>query len=294
MNYKHFIKIFRYFLESLTVRFGLWFFYILGWKKASDTASFLACKIGRLHKVNILAMKNLSRAFPNFTKKQKKEILENMWDNLGRVVGEYVHIAKISKENLVKQYVITSEETLQNIDFLKKNKLGGIIFSGHIGNWEIGPKCFSHYGIKAHTVYRPLNNIFVENITAKMRGESLINKGGGNRKIIEAIKNGEYVIILADQKISDGERVKFFNDDAYTTTSIARIALKYGVPLIPARSIRIKNRFRVEVEKPLEFKKTNDLNADIFNITRLINQTLEKWITEYPSQWFFVHNRWKE
>jgi KDO2-lipid IV(A) lauroyltransferase len=186
---------------------------------------------------------------------------------------------------------------LRNIDFIRSNLKGGIIFSGHIGNWELGPKSFLYHGINVNTVYRPLNNPYVEKMTASIRGTSLITKSiSGSRKIIESIKKGEYVIILADQKTSEGEAVEFFHDQAITTTSIARIALKYGVPIIPARSIRIDktSKFRVEVEKPLAFKKTDSINNDVIKLTRAINCKLEEWITEYPSQWFWVHNRWKK
>ena len=130
-----------------------------------------------------------------------------------------------------------------------------------------------------------------------MRGVKLIAKGSqGGRQIIDTIKKSGYVAILMDQKISEGELVRFFHDDAITATSIARIALKYNVPLIPARSIRIDHqfKFKAKIEKPLEFQRTSDLNADILALTLLINQKLESWITQHPSQWFWVHNRWKK
>jgi Kdo2-lipid IVA lauroyltransferase/acyltransferase len=130
-----------------------------------------------------------------------------------------------------------------------------------------------------------------------LRGVPMIEKTtAGSRKIIEVIKSGGFVIILADQKITEGERVKFFHDDAVTTTSIARIALKYDILLIPARVIRLGKlfKFRTELEKPLVIQKTTDINFDIISLTREINRKLESWITQYPAQWFWVHNRWKK
>ncbi len=130
-----------------------------------------------------------------------------------------------------------------------------------------------------------------------MRGTKLIAKSSkGGREIIEEIKKGNYVIILADQKVSEGEPVLFFHDKAVTTTSLARIALKYNASLIPARCIRIGNRmkFEVKVAKPLNFQPSSDLNKDVMALTRMINIKLEDWIKEYPAQWFWVHNRWKK
>lgn len=242
-------------------------------------------------------MRNIGLALPNLSETEKKEILKNMWDNLGRVVGEYIHIVKATPQEMVKKYIIFNQDTRANLDFLRQNKKGGIIFSGHLGNWEVGPKIFMSEGLDVSTVYRPLNNPYVEKMTASIRGSKLIAKGPqGNRQIIEAVKKGEYILIMADQKISEGEPIKFFNDDAITTTSLARIALKYDIPLIPARAVRIDHlcKFMGEVERPLAFQKTNDINKDVINLTRLINCKLEEWITQYPAQWFWVHDRWKK
>lgn len=294
--FKKQFKNFRYIFEALVVKFGLLFFYIIGEKRASNLAAKIAIFVGKKISVNKLAYRNLSNALPNFSEEKKQQVINDMWDNLGRVVGEYPHIANYSPQELMKKIEIT-DESLANIEIMKNSKKGGIIFSGHIGNWEIGPKAFTNFGVKVATVYRPLNNPYVEKMTVSIRGTEMIGKSSqGSRRIIEVIKQGGFVIILADQKISEGEPVKFFHDKAITATSIARIALKYGVDVIPARSIRLGKdfKFEVEVAKSLAIERTNNLNDDVINLTTKINQRLESWITEYPSQWFWVHNRWKK
>jgi KDO2-lipid IV(A) lauroyltransferase len=296
MNFKNLIEKIRYLIEALIVKFGLWFFSSMPAQVASDTASNIAKFIGKKLAVNKLAADNLSKAMPELSEAEKEKILDEMWENLGRIVGEFPHIAKYSLDE-ISDVIEMPEETRQSLEAFQKSGTGGIIFGAHTGNWEIGPKVFLKYGLKVSTVYRPLNNPYVEKMTAALRGVELIGKSvKGNRKIIEVIKKGGFVIILADQKISEGEPVKFFHDMAVTATSIARLALKYDMALIPARSIRIgKNfKFRVEVEKPLAFQKTDDLNFDVLHLTREINLKLEEWIRQYPAQWFWVHNRWKK
>ncbi len=292
---KSLIKSLRYIIEFLIVKFGLWFFCVMKPQTASNVASQIAKFVGKKIAVHKLAYRNLSNAMPNLSEEEKEKILDDMWDNLGRIVGEYGHIAACSADE-IESLVEISQESRDNMDVAKKSGKGGIIFGAHIGNWEVGPKFFIKNGMQVNTVYRPLNNPYVENLTAKMRGVELIGKStSGSRKIIDVIRKGGFVIILADQKISEGEPVKFFHADAVTTTSIARIGLKYDVPLIPARSVRIgKNfKFRVEVEKPLAIQKTDDVNSDLLRLTRDINRKLEEWIIQYPAQWFWVHNRWK-
>ena len=299
MNFKELIKLkikdARYIIEALIVKLFMWIFTIMKPQTASDIAATIAKFVGKKISVNKLAYKNISKALPELNEKQKEKIIDDMWDNLGRIVGEFGHIGACKMEDIETMLEI-SQESRENIRILKESGKGGIIFGAHTGNWEVGPKAFLKNGLKVSTVYRPLNNPYVEKMTANLRGVAMIEKStSGSRKIIEEIKKGSFVIILADQKVSEGESVKFFHDDAITTTSIARIALKYDVPLIPARSIRLGKKFRfcVEVEKSLAFQKSDDINSDVLQLTRKVNIKLEEWIKQYPAQWFWVHNRWK-
>jgi len=294
---KNKLKLLRYYIELVIVRFGMTLFRLLGVNKSSNLGSFLGRKIGKLISVQKLARNNLNMAMPYLDKNQIEGILDGMWDNLGRIVGEFIHIARMSSKNLAK-HVLISNDSRKNIELLKKNKKGGIIFSGHIGNWEIGSKIFLENDVNIKTLYRPLSNGFVDKITSSIRGAKLIAKGPkGNKQIIQELKDGNYVAILIDQRVSDGISVPFFGKEAMTTASVARLALKFNVPLIPVRSIRVGRKFAFEfrIEKPLEFKKTDNINdAEVFKLTAKMNEKLEEWIKEYPSQWFWVHNRWKK
>lgn len=286
------LKSIRYLLEALAVKMTMWFFYVIGVKRAANLAAKLAQFIGKRLSVNQLAYRNISNALPELSEEEKQQILCDMWDNLGRVAGEYVHIAKLSENDIVNVTQIP-QDTINNIEDLKKNNKGGIIFSAHIGNWEVGPKIFDYMGVEINTVYRQLNNPYVEKMTASMRKSNMIPKSvKGNRQIIDVIKSGGYVVIMADQKISEGEPIKFFHDEAITTTSIARVALKYNVPIIPARSIRLGKdfKFKVEVDQPIKY----DAQDDVLSVTRKINCKIEEWIKDAPCQWFWVHNRWKK
>lgn len=296
MSIKIILKKIRYLIEAMLAWLGLFFFGSLSLKNASNLSSFLAKFIGTKIAVNKLAISNISKALPDIEKNELQQIIINMWDNLGRIVGEFPHICKMTNEEL-NQYIEIDEETKNNLDNLIKLDRGGIIFSAHFGNWEIGPKFLTNYGLKVRTLYRPLNNPLVEDMTAKIRGVPLIQKGAsGSRDLINALKQREYVIIMADQKITDGEPVKFFHDDAITSTSIAKMAIKYNVPLIPGYIFRVdKNfKFKLIIEKPLEYynKKLDKQMAT--NLTLKINQTIERWIKKSPEQWFWVHNRWKK
>lgn len=290
------VKKIRYIFEAPLVWLGLIIFRFFAVKKAGDFAARLAVFIGKKLKVTKLAHDNLSKALPHLNAQQKNQIIDDMWDNLGRIIAEFPHICAFSAEEL-RQYVEIDELSKQNISDLIALKCGGIIFSAHFGNWEIGPKILQDCGLEVSTVYRPLNNPWVEDLTASLRGVRMIEKGSvGSREIINLLKQKKFIIILADQKISEGEPIKFFHDDAITTTSIARLAIKYEVPLVPGYISRVDKNFNFNlfIEKPLEFNNKNSLDEEVINLTLKMNQKIEKWILSSPHQWFWVHNRWKK
>jgi KDO2-lipid IV(A) lauroyltransferase len=286
----------RYVLEAPLVWLGIVFFRSLKIENASNLSGKIAIFIGKKIAVNKLAMNNLSKALPHLDSSQKNAVINDMWDNLGRVIGEFPHVCKMSADEILKHVEIDKNSRVILNELIANNQ-GGIIFSAHFGNWEIGPKILINYGLKVKTFYRPLNNPLVEKMTSSLRGVEMIEKGSeGNRQLITALKNKEFILIMADQKVSDGEPIKFFHDNAITATAIAKIALKYGVPLVPGFILRVNKQFKflLKVEKPLEFNKNNSLNSESSNLTLKINQTIEKWVSENPEQWFWVHNRWKK
>ena len=137
-----YLKQIRYLIEAIIVKLGLLFFEVMGPKNASNCGGFLGRVIGKKHSTHKLAMRNISAALPNLSESEKNQILDDMWDNLGRVVGEYIHLVRVTPKELVEKYAVMDEKSRANLDFIKENCRGGIIFSGHIGNWEIGPKIF--------------------------------------------------------------------------------------------------------------------------------------------------------
>lgn len=280
----------KYLMEAGTLKIIFALFTILPLEHASNFGSFLARFAGRLLPAHRTAYNNLSKVFPNLSHKEKKKILMGMWDNLGRNAAELAHLLQ---NDFVKKIKIIGAENLP-----KKEK-SGFMFSAHIGNWELLACAAKHHNRPITGIYREANNPIVDGIISKIRSVryfSLIPKGRqGAVKIARAIKNNEAFGMLVDQKMNDGIEVPFFDIPAMTAPAIAEFALRYDAPIIPARVIR-KNgvNFEVIIYPQLEYEKTGDKEKDVYNIMLKVNQILEKWIKEYPEQWFWVHKRWSK
>ncbi len=291
------LKQIKFIVEFLLLVMLLVIFKIIGYRASSYLAGIITKIIGKRHRAHRIAHGNMVRAMPEIKAKERGEMLDRMWMSLGRIIGEYIFISRMKKKDLDKIIKI-DENSLKNVQKMKersndeKNPKGGIIFSGHLGNWDVGLRYLMVNGVKVNALYRALNNKYVDDLMCAIKEFKPIHKGReGLREVIVHIKRGEYVIILADQRVADGEKVDFFHEEALTTTSIARIALKYDVDIIPARSYRDKDEktnFVIEVGDPLDTK-----GKDEVTIMKKVNEILERWIKQTPAQWFWVHNRWK-
>jgi KDO2-lipid IV(A) lauroyltransferase len=264
---------------------------------ASAFGSKLARAVGPRLRVQRLARHNLERAFPEMSAAEIDRILDEMWDNLGRVFGEFPHISKVRIYDDPRFDVRGAE----HIDALQKAGKPSIFFTPHLGNWELsGPAVLQRGTLSSIAiVYRAANDAAAEwllQFGRKDRGIELIPKGThGARRIIEVLRAGGHVAMLPDQKMNDGIAVPFFGRPAMTAPAIAQLALKFGCTILPGRIIRLGGtRFRLEAFPPLPLPNSGDRQADIVALTTTINEIMESWIREHPGQWLWVHRRWPD
>lgn len=285
----------RYFLEAIFVKALFIFFQWFPLEKASDIGAYIAKIIGPKLPVHKIAQKNLMLAMPELTEKERETVLRGMWDNLGRVCGEFPHMGKMPYAEYQKNI------TIENIEIFHKvvsQKNGGLFFSGHFANWEIVPKTMAiYFDTPPALVYRPANNPYIETLIHSVRKyyqSDTIRKGiVGARKAVKLLQDKKYIGLLTDQKTNDGIAVPFFNHNAMTTHTVALLAYKFRCPIIPMQVIREeKTRFRVVIHPPLSISYTSNKEKDTYAIIKAMNELFETWVIQHPEQWFWVHRRW--
>lgn len=281
---KKIIKYFRYLLESVIVLLFYVIFLLIGIDKASAFGGFLARKIGIFTKPHRIALKNLRKCFPDYDDDKIQTIVLGMWDNLGRMFGEFPFWSIMSKQEFWRRV------EFKNKKIPKKNIL---FLSGHYGNFELPSRISQEQGLGMYLIYRPSNNPIVDKIINHGRtrcGTTMIPKGkNGLKFLLDAMKNEVAVGMLVDQKMDDGVSIPFFGMMAKTTNLPAKLALKYGSKIIVVRMQRKKGAYFFVEYQEIKYTKKDDPDQ----ITLRINQVLEGWIKDNPEQWFWVHNRWK-
>lgn len=270
------------------------FFALLPLDLASWFGGWLARQVGPRLRVTRTARRNLKRIFPAISDAEIERIIVGMWDNLGRTAGEHPHLASFDP------YVPNSRVEVvggEEIDKLRDDGKTGLLFAGHIANWELSPLAGVKRGLAVHLVYRRANNPFFDELVQKGRsvlGGDLYPKGtDGAKQVMRAMLRGDHMAMLIDQKMNDGIAVPFLGHDAMTASAVAELALRFDCPLVPARVERLGGaRFRVSFEPPLEKPRTGDKQRDVKLLMTAVNDRLSAWITERPEQWLWVHNRW--
>ena len=284
------IKNFNYLFQSILIYLFLLIARIIGLKLSRQIFSFIFLSFAHIFKSKKVISENLYTYNKNISSSEKEKIIASMWKNYGMTFVEYIFLDKFKKSS--------SHIEIQGMENLKKiidGKKQVIFISGHFANFELMSMEITKKNIRLATIYRPLNNIFLNPLMEYLRRKYVCNfqiKKGikGVRDSMNFIKNGFSIALMIDQRVSEGEKVKFFDRPALTTTLPAQLAIKYKLPIIPV-FIERKNisKFNIQFMEEINF----DDYKDKIELTERLNEVLEGMIKKNPYQWIWTHNRWK-
>ena len=286
------MKTIKYLLQFISIIIFFSLFKILGLKISSALGGKLFEKIGPLFRSKKLIHSNLKKAFPNISLDNLNKITKLMWNNYGRVFAEYIFIKRFREDISNKNIQVEGQEILEDI---KTNNKSVVFISGHLSNFELMAMHIEKSGIKLAAIYRPLNNIFLNRIMERIRKKYIckhqIKKGtGGIKKLIRLKKLNYSTALMIDQRVSQGIKSEFFNQNALTTTIPAQLVKKFKIPIVPLSIERVDNiNFKIIIKKPIIF----DDEETTKSITDKLNLILEKMIIYKPEHWIWSHNRWK-
>ena len=286
------MKKIKYFFEFLVISFLFFIYKILGLKIASFVSGKIFEFFGPLFRSKQIIKSNIQRAIPDINMQGINDIKKNMWNNYGRTLSEYMFLKNFRNNKLESGIHLEGKEILEQI----KNEKKPVIFvSGHFSNFELMAMQIEKCGVDLVTIYRPLNNIFLNVLMERIRKNYIckkqIKKGtGGVRELLRLYKKGYSVALMIDQRVTEGIKSKFFDEDAFTTTIPAQFIKKFNCKVVPIYIERYNGvNFNIKIEKPIEFSK----DASTEKITRYLNVWLEKMILNNPGKWIWSHNRWK-
>ena len=272
------------------------FFKLIGRKLSSDLGCKIAKNLGFKFKSKERTIANIRRAFPALDTLNEQKYLEEMWCNIGRTFSEYVYLKNFREDS---GHIIL--EGMEILDQIKSTKKPTVFISGHFANFELMAMELDRNNLNIAAIYRPLNNIFLNPLMEFWRKKYICNfqipkkipgkEGNGTKALLKAVHNKNNIAVMVDQAITQGTKINFFNEPAFTTSIPSQLALKYNYQIVPISIKRLdKYYFKMKILNPIPIDPNND-NEQTIGVK--INQEMEKIILANPGQWIWTHNRWK-
>jgi KDO2-lipid IV(A) lauroyltransferase len=257
----------------------------MGW------AAFYLMKSKRLR-----ALRQLEMAFGHEKSSSDiHRIARQVFANFGGFAADALLIPRLMDNGIHK---LITAEGLEHLDGLARSNQGAILLTAHFGNWELLGAWIAKRGYKVKVIGAPNNNPWINRMIADARnraGYHSIERGNHTREILRAFAAGYSIGVLIDEDTKvDGVFVKFFKQWAYTPVGPIRLALKYGLKIIPV-FIRLKSdrTYHIEVKNPLPLVCTGDKSRDMIVNTQMCSDVCEEIIRQYPDQWLWMMRRWK-
>jgi Kdo2-lipid IVA lauroyltransferase/acyltransferase len=246
-----------------------------------------------------VGLDNLTHAFGDqLSDADRDQLIRGVYRHFCMMLMEILHIPrKICLENWRDRVVLVGHEPM--MDQLMTGKRPLIILTGHYGNWELAGYIFGLFGFPTVSVARTLDNPYLERYLRAFRertGQSLIPKTGGFDQMVDVLQKNRALSFLADQDAGQrGLYVDFFGRPASTHKAIALLAIEHQAPVAVGVARRIGPGFRYEIrcEEVIDPASLPGTTDDVRILTERYTNALERLIRQDPSQYLWLHRRWK-
>ena len=292
------LRKFNYWIIAQFAMLALWFLRRLPADKALNFSAAAARRMGPWFGRHRTAVDNLRQAFPEKSADEIEAIAMDMWTNMAKLAAEYIFLDTLfdfDPDNRdAGRIEIIGEERFLRIAAEKKPH---ILFTAHLGNFELLPIAGGIHGMAVTALFRPPNNPYIADYILSTRsstmGGLLESNGGAAFALASTLEKGGNVGILVDQKFIGGLETTFFGRLCETNPVVPMLARRFECDVYPTRCTRLPgNRYRLEIEDKLELPRNSDGDVDIQASTQMLNDVVERWIREDPGQWMWFHKRW--
>jgi Kdo2-lipid IVA lauroyltransferase/acyltransferase len=272
---------------------------LLPMNAALSFADRAARTLGPLFGRHRVALDNLRKAYPEKSEDEIRAIALDMWGNMARLGAEYVYLDQLfdydverPNEGRIEGYGLDLYERIA------AEKKAHIIFTAHLGNFELIPVAGEAYGLHATAMFRPPNNPYIAKYILSTRRAQMSglmpSRRGASIALARILESGGNIGALVDQSFQHGVRTTFFGRPCETSPLIPKLARQFDCDVYPARCQRLPgNRFRLGIEDKLTLPRDAEGKVDVAATAQLLNDTVERWIREDPGQWMWFHKRWK-
>ncbi len=258
---------------------------------------------GMVHRLDAkhrrVGLVNLAIAFPERGEAWRKRVLEESFKQLADLAVEISRLGRLDPESVRRRVVYEPGRGLENYLAAKREGVGVVFVTAHVGAWELLPLAHALHGHPLSFVVRPLDNPHLERWVSRLRGQCgnlAIPKRQAMRRMLKTVQAGADVGILIDQNVHPSEAVfvPFFDRPAATTPAPASLALKTGAAVVAGFLIPDPHRpghYQIRFYPPLKIDSSGDRRRDVEQATAHFNALVEEVVRQHPQCWLWGHRR---
>ncbi len=243
------------------------------------------------------AIEHVRAAFPDAAADEVARIADRSMKHLAMWIVELLCSPRLLSRWTWKRYVVLG--SYQDALRAMLAGRGAILVTGHFGNWELLGHFFAMLGFDVTAIMRPLDNRYLNDYLVRARrthGLRLIDKKGASADATEVLDRGGMLGFIADQDAGrKGIFVDFFGRPASSYKAVGLLAIERRVPVIVGYARRLGNRFRYEigVERVIDPAEWDGHADPLRWITQEYTSAIERSVRRDPTQYLWVHRRWK-
>jgi KDO2-lipid IV(A) lauroyltransferase len=244
----------------------------------------------------LVAMDNLRNAFPDAGETELENIMRGSFRSVGTALFEFVYFPRMKAPDIDRIVNIENPELVSEVYARGK---GMILMTAHFGNWEVFAQSIPvKIGIPLCIIVKPQANRRVDSQINRWRtmfGNSIVPVESAVRELLKVLRDKKAVGIVADQTAAkESISVPFFGREVPTFEGPAMFCLKTSAPLLVGFAVRggdgcYSAHFREVPSSDL----TEYTRENVAELTRRHVALTEFVIRQFPSQWMWMHKRWK-
>jgi len=217
-----------------------------------------------------------------------------VYHELGKNLFDAFYLSKVKIEEFNR---IVRLENLEELSEAYRMGKGVIIITAHVGCFEMLLHLFAIQGFRSFAIGRRLYDERLEKIIRGQRSGNNIeymDRSESTIKIMRNLREGKTFGVLIDQDTNvEGVFADFLGLPAYTPSGPVKMSMKFGIPVFVATTVRRSDNTHYVFIKRLSLVDTGNFDADLVENVRVANSYICETIRSYPSQWVWMHRRWK-
>ncbi len=258
----------------------------------------------------------IARVYFIFSRKDKQALRENLrvvlekgtnpavidshvigvFRNFAKYLADFFRLSRLSRKYIRKHIEIKG---LHYLDDCLSEGSGAILLTAHLGNWELGGAVIGVLGYPISALVlehkdKRINDFFARRrFNNDVRGIPL---GVKVKQCFKVLKSNEVLAIVGDKDYTgSNECAEFFGKKARLPKGAAVLSLKTGAPIILIFVVREKNNtYKIHLNEPIKYEPTGDYDGDVKTLMGRYLSGFEKYIREYPDQWYAFERIWKQ